>query len=331
MRSFLKKQGLRCLSLLIVIAGLYGVGRAYYHFTDGFLESNINYDYPHELLRNTPPLSVDKKNEIASILTQEFYYLGKGCQSYVFSSKDGNYVLKFFKYQRFRPQAWLNYLTALPYIEKVRNEKINKKRDKLDYALSSWELAYEELQAETGVMYVHLNKSGEWNNKLVLFDKMGFRHEVDAGSTEFMLQKKATMLCETLLTLKKNDANNKAKDLIDNLLIRLLSEYKRGYADNDHALMQNTGVYDGTPIHIDVGQFVKNPIASDPKIYHQELFNKMWKFRLWLKKNYAELANHVEIRLKEIIGPTFETFKPELNKAAMGRIPVQKKSRTTKS
>ena len=60
----------------------------------------------------------------------------------------------------------------------------------------------------------------------------------------------------------------------------LVSEYRRGFADNDHATVQNTGVLDGRPIHIDVGQFVRNERVKEPRLFHQELFNKTWKFQL---------------------------------------------------
>lgn len=320
--SLMKKHVLRCLLALFCMAALYGVGRLYYRLTDGFTESNIIYDVPSDLRRASTPLANEKKVEIDAILAQEFHYLGKGCQSYVFSSQDGNYVLKFFKYQRFRPQAWLDAFAFIPSVDSYRLGKIAKKRRKLDNAFTSWQLAYEELQPETGVVYVHLDKAGSWDKKLVLYDKLGLKHELDINSIEFMIQKKARMLCAELMQLKHANDLVSAQGRIDSLLDLLLSEYQRGYADNDHALMQNTGVFDSKPIHIDVGQFVKNPLAANPKVYHQELFSKMWKFRLWLRQHYPELADYTEARLKAIIGSSYDTLTPQLNKSSMGRIPA---------
>lgn len=313
---------MRCLWVFLCVLSLYGAGRLYYRLTDGFMESNIVYDVPQELRRDTRPLSQENKRALDAILAQEFHYLGKGCQSYVFSSQDGNYVLKFFKYQRFRPQAWLDAFAFIPLVDSYRLDKIAKKKRKLDNVLTSWKMAYEELQPETGVIYVHINKSGDWQKNLVIYDKLGLRHEIDLNGIEFMVQKRARMLCPELLRMKQNHDLGDAKAHIDSLLSLLLSEYQRGYADNDHALMQNTGVYAFTPIHIDVGQFVKNPIAADPNVYNQELFNKMWKFRIWLRQNYSELADYTDQRLEEIIGPSFATLTPELNKSSMGRIPA---------
>ncbi len=306
----------------LAIAAIYGVGRLYYRVTDGFLEENIHYSLPYDARWESPLLSSERKNEIEAILTQKFYYLGKGCQSYVFRSEDDKYVIKFFKYQRFKPQTLLNIFAFIPAVDTYRQQKQEIKKKKLDYLFSSWKMAYDELQPETGVVYVNLNKSEEWNHSLIVYDKVGLKHELQLNSLEFMIQKKAKMLCPELLELKKNQDFSTAKKLVDNLLGMLLSEYERGYADNDHALMQNTGVYDNKPIHIDVGQFVQNSIAKDPKVYQQELFNKMWKFRLWLGRHYPELADYTEQSLRKSIGPVFETLTPQLNKASMGRIPV---------
>lgn len=314
----LKKICLLALSL----AAVYGAGRLYYRITDGFLEDNIHFERPYDSRWESLPLSEENKNQIENILAQEFYYLGKGCQSYVFRSQDDKYVIKFFKYQRFKPQAWLNALTFIPAVEEYRQQKKESKKLKLDYLFSSWKAAYEQLQPETGVLYVNLGKNDKWERKLVVYDKIGLKHELQLDSLEFMLQKKADMLCPELLKLKDHNDLAGAKEVIDNLLAMLVSEYQRGYADNDHALMQNTGVYGKKPIHIDVGQFVINPIASDPNVYRQELFNKMWKFRLWLRQNYPELADYTHDSLKKIIGPSFEQLSPQLNKASMGRIPV---------
>ena len=320
-KSYIKPRYKHILLLIVAVAAIYGMGRLYYSLTGGFTEGNITYALPYDPRWDITPVSTQEKVQLEGILAQEFFYLGKGCQSYVFSSKDGKYVLKFFKYQRFRPQAWLDYVAFIPPVNEYRQRKIEKKKRKLDNVFSSWVLAYEELKPETGAVFVHLNKGGNLNPNFVIYDKMGYKHSLNLNNYEFLLQKKAKMLCPSLLEVRDQGDLVKAKKLIDDLFAMILLEYSRGYADNDHALMQNTGVFNGDPIHIDVGQFIKNPIVKDSQVYRQELFSKTWKFRIWLKKYYPELAVYTEDKLRGIIGEKFETMKPELNKASMGRIP----------
>ena len=320
--SKLNNKSFRYLLVSILLLGaVYGIGRLYYQVTGGFTEGNIASNYSYDPRWDVAPLTPEKKDEVQTILSQPFHYLGKGCQSYVFVSEDGHYVIKFFKYQRFRPQAWLDYLTFLPYVEDYRLRKIAKKKNKLENVYSSWKIAYEKLQPETGVIYVHLNKSDDWKLSLLAYDKMGLTHHLDIDEHEFLVQKRAEMLCPTIDRLMAEGKSTEAQLLLDRLLAMILSEYNRGYADNDHALMQNTGVYNGYPVHIDVGQFIYNPLVKDPKVYHQELFSKMFKFRLWLEKKYPDLKKHLDTKLYELMGDKLQTLKPELNKASMGRIP----------
>ena len=306
MRHSFKKA---VLSLCIVLGLAYGAGRLYFRITAGFTEGNITSDFSYDPRWETRALSPVEEAEIAKVLEQPFDYLGKGCQSYVFLSADGQYVIKFFKYQRFRPQFYLHWFSFLPPVEAIRQEKIAKKRAKLDDLNASWKIAFDHLQEETGLVYVHLNKSGHLHKTLKIKDKIGVEHLLDIDRYEFLIQKRADMLCPTLDRYMAEGKEREAKELLSSLLAMILSEYNRGLADNDHALMQNTGVLDGKPVHVDVGQFVLNPSMKDPNNYRQELFNKTYKFRIWLEEMHPELLVHLDNELKMEFGEAFHTMR----------------------
>lgn len=299
--------------LLSFILLAYGSSRLYYGVTGGFTIGNITSDFAYDTRWDTTPLSDEDSLLVDQITSQKFSYLGKGCQSYVFQSEDGKYVLKFFKYQRFRPQIFLNYLTFIPGMDAYRLGKIDKKQKKLEGVFESWKIASDYLKEESGLIFVHLNKTDNLKKQLTIYDKMGFEHVVDLDQMEFMIQKKATMYCAHINDLMKKNEEEKAKQLLTNTITLILSEYKRGLADNDHALMQNTGVYHDKPFHIDVGQFVLNEEAKTDSFMKQQLFNKTYKFRIWLHKNHPRLAVYLESQLKEIIGEReFSTLQPQL-------------------
>ena len=304
----------------VVVTTLYGAGRLYYRLTGGFTEGNITYNLPYDPRWDTLPLSEEEKEQVRGILGQKFTYLGKGCQSYVFKSEDDKYVLKFFKYQRFRPQAWLDYVTFIPWMKEYRQDKIEKKKSKLEGVFTSWKIAYENLRPETGVVFIHLNKTHNLNQTIKLYDKVGLEHALNLDDYEFMLQKKADLLCPTLEKMVAENRLDDARNLIDRLLALIISEYKRGYADNDHALMQNTGVYANRPIHIDVGQFVRNRKIQNLVLSNQELFNKTWKFHRWLAKEAPPLASHLKMRLQELIGEDYPKLRPRLTKGAVAAL-----------
>lgn len=282
---------------------------------------NIEAEIPHNAKWNTHPLSLNEKEEIGKALDQHYEYLGKGCQAYVFASADGNYVVKFFKYQRFRPQAWIDLFTFIPAVRDYQLMKTDEKNEKLDKVFTSWKIAFETLKDETGVIYVHLNKTDEWKRTLAIRDKLGMSHDVDLDNTEFTLQWRAEMLCPAINKLTADGKVEQAEKLIDRLLAMLLSEYARGYADNDHALMQNTGVLNGHPIHIDIGQFIHNPGVKAPKVYKQELYDKTFDFHRWLQKHHQELAVHLAAKLVVIMGPDYFYSAPYFHKGDVAKIP----------
>lgn len=304
-----------------MICALYGSGRLYYAMTGGFTMGNIEAEIPYNSKWDTSSLTISEKEIIENALDQPYSYLGKGCQAYVFASEDGKYVVKFFKYQRFRPQAWIDLFTFIPAVERYQQVKIKEKKEKLEKVFTSWKIAFEKLKKETGVAYVHLNKTDEWHKSLAISDKIGMKHQVDLDRTEFVLQQRATMLCPAIDQLVATGQSHEAEKLIDKLLVMLFLEYKNGYADNDHALMQNTGVLNGLPIHIDIGQFIHNESVKSPKIYKQELYDKTYDFHRWLKKYHPDLADHLATRLVVIFGPDYYYKAPYFHKGDVAKIP----------
>ena len=78
--------------------------------------------------------------------------------------------------------------------------------------------------------------------------------------------------------------------------------------------MQNTGVAHGKPVHIDVGQFLFNDAVKQPSVFHQELFTKTFKFKLWLREQYPALGEYLEAELRQIIGPSYDQMQPKFRK-----------------
>lgn len=301
----------RLFFLVIIILSLYGLGRLYFRITAGFTILNITSDFTYQPQWEVRPLLPTEQTEFVKAIDQPYYYLGKGCQSYVFASQDGEYVIKFFKYQRYRLKPWLAYFPPLPAIVKYRQEKLERKWKKLDGFVQSWKVAFENLKEETGLLFVHLNKTDHLQKRLMIYDKIGQMHLVELDKMEFCIQRRAQLLCTTLLDYKNKGDLLAAQQLVHQLLNLILSEYVRGLADNDHALMQNTGVAQGKPVHIDVGQFVFKEAVKEPTIFHQELFTKTYKFKLWLRENYPELGKYLEEELQQIIGSEYLTMKPK--------------------
>jgi hypothetical protein len=310
----MRKIAWRLFFLAFFVLSLYGLGRLYFRLTAGFSVSNITSEFTFQPQWEVRSLLPKEQAEFERAIDQPYTYLGKGCQSYVFASQDGEYVIKFFKYQRYRLQWWLTHFPPLPAIVKYRQEKLEKKWKKLDGFVQSWKVAFENLKEETGLVFVHLNKTKHLQTQLIIYDKIGQKHVVKLDEMEFCLQRRARLLCDAILDCKAKKDLVAGQQLIHRLLNLILSEYSRGLADNDHALMQNTGVAQGKPVHIDVGQFVFNEAIKHPVVFHQELFTKTYKFKMWLRENYPELGDYLETELHRIMGPAYSTMQPKFRK-----------------
>lgn len=302
MRTFVLRHSRKIIYSIFLAAAFWGVGRAYFLITDGFRESNIRSELPPH------PNRENSGDEEAArvILKQPFHYLAKGCQAYCFLSDDGKYVLKFFKYQRYQTSPFLTPFTFIPSVKDYVKDRQRHKLEKLEFFMQAWIIANDHLKEESGLVYVHLSKSQNLKQPIVFFDKMGFRHELQADDLEFLIQRTA----EPLKKVIAKSSTEETISLLDRLIDMLVYEYSQGIGDHDPALLQNTGVYDGKPFHIDVGQFYFNPRFKEPKGYYQDLFNRTYEMREWLKRINPEAEKALALKLKKLMGEDFEKMKP---------------------
>ncbi|CCB87227.1 putative uncharacterized protein [Parachlamydia acanthamoebae UV-7] len=295
----------KILWIVVFCSCAYGAGRLYYYFTDGFSLGNIVTEFSYDPRWNMHALDGEEQETLDRILNQSFHYLGKGCQSYVFESEDKEFVIKFFKYQRYRPKPWLEWFSFIPFIDEIRQQKIEKKQTKLERVYASWKLSFDHLQNEGGLIYAHLNDNHDLKRSMILYDKIGTKHSVNLDGMQFLIQRKANMICTELDSLMAQGKIEESKQLLSDLTEMILFEHERGFVDEDHALMQNTAVLNGKPIHVDVGLFSQREDVKNIVTSHDELFKKTFKFRVWLQKQHPELASYLDQKLYAVIGEPF--------------------------
>lgn len=287
--------------LTVMTAG--GLIHLYRQANDGFTMTKIAHERTADPRWETAALSLQEQAQLATLLRQRFSYLGKGHQAFVFLSADGNYVLKFFKYPPIRDFEWLNHLSWLPPVANYQERHLKRNAERMAYLDSlhaSWKLAYEELPEQTGTLYVHLNRTDGWLGQTTLVDRLGIPHVIDLDEAEFLVQRCAQMLGPTLEAMIARGEQEQARLLIDRLVGLIESDYGKGLADNDHALLQNTGLVDGRPIHVDTGMLARTPWIADPVARHRTLLRHTAVLQRWLDERAPELASFLDERL----GPT---------------------------
>jgi len=272
--------------------------------TDGFSIDKISYRLPiHQVVTLSEEAAKRNKaseKETLRFLDQPFFYLGKGRTAYAFVSQDSQYVVKFVRYNHLRLPTWVKWLPAAFDHYKKKTSAVLE--EKLKQNLTGHILGFERLPEETQLIYLHLNKTAHLNKKLIIFDKIGIRHEVNLDDLEFMVQRKVGLICEELSRFMKEGHPEMAKESLDHLLQMILVRQREGIFDRDPNVHFNYGLVGTTPILIDTGglltyrdYFLLRPHSTSSG--RNEIYKKTKKFRRWLFKEYAELNQYFEEKI----------------------------------
>jgi hypothetical protein len=270
---------------LILGTGYALFSMAIWHLTDGFSIANIRSDLvfsPQWEVVN-PPLE-----ETLPLLAQDFYYLGRGSQCYVFESEDKQLVLKFFRHSRYRLPKITGYIACPTFLGEIQNQKREAKQRKLDALFQSCKIAYEELQDETGLLYLHLNKSAHLNKTVILYDKLKRAHPIHIDDYEFIIQKHGEQIYPYLFRLLAQGKKSEAKEALEDLALLLCSRLNKGIADHDAVIHKNAGFRANKALFLDVGEFSKER-CNNPGY---EVWQATGQLRRWLQEKDPELADY---------------------------------------
>jgi len=288
---------------------IFGCFRSYYNLTDDFRQANITYDMPNRPEWDILSLSPSEKSKIDQILNQTFTYIGKGAQSYAFGSEDGKYVLKFFKFKHLKPSLFVDLLPSVPPFINYKMKQTERKTRKLEGVFAGYRLAYESHREDSGLLFIHLNKTDNLGKTAIVLDKMGWEHKIPLDDVVFILQYKAETMRKVMHDLLAKDNVTLAKHRINQIIDLYLSEYRKGIFDHDHGVMHNAGFVSDRPIHLDVGKLKKNDSMRTKETYAKDIELVVRRMDKWLKENepkhHPELAAHIEEKMNQIIGEPF--------------------------
>jgi hypothetical protein len=275
----------------------WGIGKFCDLQTGGFRIYEIESSMPNSALWE----ATSDETRIHKILDQSFFFLDGGEQSYAFLSADRQTVLKFFRHDHpWSPKRALEYV-RLPFgWDSFRLKLLNyKSRKDISPLLKSAKLAYDELKEETGLLYIHLNKTRDKFKKVVIVDKIGIHHTIDLDATEFVLQKKVNLLFPSIQALMQELKEEEAKMLIDSLIASLKRACQKGVHNTDGALKRNFGCVDGHTLCLDFGSLIRDPTLTDPAKAQVEIIKKTARLARWLKKYYPSLYAHYESKIAQ--------------------------------
>jgi len=289
------------LCILLVGALLAWTGHLCLKQTRGFALYKICSSLPFNPEFETSSLSEEENKDLKKALDQPYRFLDKGAQCYVFLSQDGRYVIKFFKLHALQPPIALRTVQLPFYLQRVWVQKLLEKRQSLTKTFTSYKIAFEEMKEETGILFLHLNKTDHLKQKLVILDNLGISHPLDLDKMEFLVQKRASLFYPFLETSIQEQGMEPAKRILSDLVQFLVIRNRKEIFDKDPDLTTNFGFLDGKLIQIDVGRFRKESQRKDPKVYHDEIVRITDLFNKWLKVHYPALSHHLEQEIASLI------------------------------
>jgi hypothetical protein len=278
------------LSALLLL--IWGAVYSYIQITDGF---SI-----HQMRSSLPPypefevtLDDGEKENLQTSLSQPFHYIGKGCQFYAFQSEDGKYVLKFLKHKHLRPFSWLNSIPMPQKLREISDAKIQRRQERVYNLFSSCKLAYEEMSEETGLLYIHLNRTAALEKEIVLIDKIGFKHKIDIDDYEYVIQKRAITVKEAFSTIK---SESELREFIEQLIAVVIKRCEKGIADRDRSFVQNVAfsAHDPHAIFIDTGQFYKDERMRCDEEQKRDLKKRLANLCFWTERNFPQYLDIVD-------------------------------------
>jgi hypothetical protein len=227
----------------------------------------------------TTSLNKEESKELDAILDQKFTYCGRGGQCWVFASADSKYVIKFFKYDRMRTQGY---------------------KKTIERTFCSYKLSYDVLRQETGVVYLHLNKTQSLHKTITVRDDRHRHFKIDLDDKEFLIQRKAKQIFPAISAHMKKGQIDSAKQLLSSVIQLVIARSDKGIKDLDPFPRNNCGCFDDQAVFIDVGSFIPDESLKSPEGRKKEVARVMDRFMNWLKRDYPELAKYVAQELDRL-------------------------------
>ncbi|MFA6118730.1 MAG: hypothetical protein WC688_02325 [Parachlamydiales bacterium] len=282
------KAILKLLKTIFVLIALVLCIKGYNLFTDGF---RIDKIYPkfNEKIQAFP------LDEIDEVFNQNYKYLSKGCQTYVFESEDGNYVIKFIRYHRYQLPLWLQVIN---YNQSYKNKREFYKTKLLKDSLNSYQIANNHLKNETAAIYVHLEKTNFLNKKIQIADRLHRKYFIDLDNMGFVVQKKVCSFKNILNKYKKDE--KELKILTRSFLYTTKDIYEKGFINDDYNCIKNSGFIDNKVIHSDLGSFLRKDKLNEKEIFEKEFMRYVRHFKKWAETNAPFLITYVDEEIKKM-------------------------------
>jgi len=234
-------------------------------------------------------------SETKKILSQDFHYLTKGRECFIFESADKKYVLKFFDSSRYYTKYFFPNVSLPKFLDNYRKKHYVRRSNKLAFNLSSAKLAFKNLKEDSALIYVNLNISDNFDNKIKIKNKYGKSFDLDLNNIFFILQKK----CDIFYQVYEKTTDEKYKlYLIESFLEMAHNRTKKLIIDDDIGKKRrNWGLINNKAVTIDIGRWYFDEKLKTLFGYKKEMIKATKILKKYLEDNEPEKINFLNQKL----------------------------------
>jgi len=282
---------------ILFLLSLFAISiKVWVNFNCSFRSDKMN---PNQFFKNHWDVAINDEVFLDKILDQNYRFLNKGRQSFVFVSDDDKYVIKFFRFHRYRVSTFNKVISVFSIGRKYTNILQRELNELYQENMNSYKLAYENLKEETGVIYVHLNKTQNLKKKLQIKDKFKSKYFIDLDNFGFVIQKKTKSFMQALLEAK--DDIIEVQSLLESFVNNLHSIYSQNILNKDRHVLQNLGVLDNRVLEIDIGRFIVKKELENLDILHKEAYHYTVYLKKWLSKNIPDAIPFLDSQIIKLL------------------------------
>jgi len=242
-----------------------------------------------------------EQDQLNEIFSRPFSYLESGNHCYAFVSENDQFVLKFFKQKHMRTQSFIDYFPMPAKILFYPTKKCMRRKKEREKSFNSYKIAYEHLKKETGIFYLHLNKTDHLNQMVTLIDQHGDKMIVDIDDMEFLIQRKAEVGYKHLDRLFSEGKQEEALESIVSLISIISHRIEKGFFDKDLQFFKNFGFIGNQAIEIDIGELRPNPVIKNTHAMREELSEISKQLISWVESHHPEYKSEVEGVIEDML------------------------------
>jgi hypothetical protein len=161
------------------------------------------------------------------------------------------------------------------------------------------DFAYKNFKDEAALVYVHTFKTHSLKKKIVFYDKLNRKNEIDLNEVVFILQKKAN----DIFYIAFENADDKLKNHFILDYLNVIEKRARSLvidSDLDRRHL-NYAVINDKVITIDIGRTYFDDKLNQPYFFNKEIIRSTKTLRRYLAKNYPEKLDILLNKTEEIM------------------------------